>query len=332
MTKRRWILLAALLTMLALLSLVSLQAQTFGSAWTGQFYNTTTFSGPLAAIASYPNGLNFTWPGQPTDGSGIILAGVNPDNFSARFATSANFAQAGTYQFFGVADDQIQVYLDSTAVYSSMLPGQFNFQYSVPVGVHTLRIDLVELVGNAIIQFQWQLAGGGTPTAPAPSQVIGMVVNVQGLSLRSGPYLGASFLGVLRPSTAYPVLGKNTDEGGGYTWYLVRAGEQTGWASGRYFIISADVPIVRSTFEDIDNAPDVGVVAVPRANMNLRRRPSARSARIGNIPWGAEVTLVGRTIQGGQHFWFQVRYNGLVGWIYAPYVGYRGNIDLVPVR
>jgi hypothetical protein len=307
-------------------------AQTGGSGWTGQFYNTTTFTGSIVAIASYPGGLSFTWAGQPTDGNGIPLAGVNADNFSARFATSENFTVNDTYRFYGSADDQVRIYLDGIEVYYGVQPGPFSFERTITAGTHTLRVDLVELTSTAAIQLQWQSVSAGTPADPAPTQVIGHVVNVAGLSLRTGPYLGASRIGVLKPAIAYPVLGKNDDEGGGYTWYLVIAGDQQGWCSGRYFLIDGDVPETPSVFQEIDDAADVGVVAVPRAWMNFRVRPSIRSQRIGQIPWGDEAILVGRTIQGGENHWFQVRYNGMIGWIYAPYVGWRGNINSVPIR
>jgi hypothetical protein len=42
--------------------------------------------------------------------------------------------------------------------------------------------------------------------------------------------------------------------------------------------------------------------------------------------------LVGRTIQGGLHYWLQVWYQGKIGWIYAPFVTVRRNIDAVPIR
>jgi hypothetical protein len=331
MAKWRW----GLLIIMAAVILLSMSpdptyAQTFGSGWTGQFYNTTTFTGSIVAIASYPSGLSFTWPGQPMDGNGLPLAAVNADNFSARFATSENFAAAGSYRFFGTADDQIRVYLDGIEVYYGTQPGAFSFETTVTAGAHTLRVDLVEFLSNAVLQFQWQL--GGTTTTPQPTQVTGHLVSVNGLSLRTGPYLGASRISVLVPNTAYVVHGYSNDEGGWYTWYLVTAGEKQGWCSGRYFVVDGEVPEVTSVFQEIDGAPDVGVVAVPRAWMNLRRRPSIRSERIGQIPWGDEAILVGRTIQGGEHHWFQVRYAGMIGWIYAPYVSYRGNINSVPIR
>ena len=50
------------------------------------------------------------------------------------------------------------------------------------------------------------------------------------------------------------------------------------------------------------------------------------------MPWGAEVPLLGRTVQGGPNFWLQVSYNGKTCWIYAPFVTIRGDARSVPIR
>lgn len=312
---------------------------TFGTNWFGQFFVGTTFGpAPVASNISYPNGLNFNWPGSPTLADGTTpVTGVPPDNFSARF-TSAQTFQQGAYTFALNVDDQATVFVGGTSVFSATVPGNYSFTVTIPTaGTYAVQVDFVELIGTAILQFSWQLGTttpGLTGTA-APTGPIASVVNVRGLALRTGPYLGASYIGVLRPNIAYSVIGRSNDEGGSFTWYQINTGERTGWASGRYLTLQVDpntIPVVRTVFESIDGAPDVGAVAIPRAIMNLRRRPSIRSQRLAQVPWGAELVLIGRTVQGGNNFWLQVRYGNLVGWIYAPYVTVRGNVNGVPIR
>jgi hypothetical protein len=107
------------------------------------------------------------------------------------------------------------------------------------------------------------------------------------------------------------------------------------WVSGRYFTITGDpnsLPFITSIFDQVNNAPEVGVLAAPRAPMNLRRRPSTRTPVLAEIPWGALVPVIGRTVQGPDNFWYQVIYNGQVGWIYAPFISIRGDLDTVPIR
>jgi uncharacterized protein YraI len=341
MFKRFRIFIPALMALLLLAlapGMVSAQVS-FGTNWSAEFWNNTNFEGIPAAITVYPGGLNFNWgTGRPRDANNVELAAVNPDNFSARFQTTENFLQAGDYTFSGFVDDQVRVFIDGIEVFSQATPGNFTFNRTLTAGVHALRVDYVELTNTAILQFQWQFGGVApifTPTPAPPSGPQAHVVNVRGLSLRTGPYLGASFIGVLRPDNLYLVHGKNNDEGGGFTWYRVTVGERVGWASGRYLRLNvepATIPDMGSVFDELHSPHDTGVTAVPRAVMNFRRRPSIRSARIGQIPWGAEVPLLNRTIQGGQNFWFQVRYQGQIGWIFAPFVSVRGNIDAVPIR
>jgi uncharacterized protein YraI len=206
-----------------------------------------------------------------------------------------------------------------------------------------ITVEYFEGIDQAIVQVQWFLQGsatavGGftaTPLATAVPALTVSVKNVQGLALRTGPYLGASLVSVVRQGTEYVPLARNLDEGQ-FTWYLITVDTtRTGWVSGRYLNFTGDpnFPGVQGTiFDQIDGAPDIGVVGVTRSIMNLRRRPSIRTAVFEQIPWGAEVPILGRTIQDGRNFWFQVRYNNRVGWIFAPYVSVRGNIDAVPIR
>jgi Bacterial SH3 domain len=173
---------------------------------------------------------------------------------------------------------------------------------------------------------------------PATATVIipatGQVTEVKGLAVRTGPYLGATLINVARPGTTYSVLAQNRDEGP-YTWYLIQIGRQTGWVSGRYFAVSGTidaVPFSGSIFDQIDNAPDIGVRLTTNAIIDLRRRPSPRTPRVGTIPMGTEVIVLGRTVQEKQTFWIQVSYNGVVGWVPALPVTMRGPVENLPVR
>ncbi|MBK9748239.1 MAG: SH3 domain-containing protein [Chloroflexi bacterium] len=112
-------------------------------------------------------------------------------------------------------------------------------------------------------------------------------------------------------------------------------GERTGWASGRFLTISVaidQIPVQGSVFDQIDGVSDIGARAYPRAAMRIRTRPSTRMPVIGEIPWGGEAELIGRTVQAGTDRWYQIRYNGIVGWIDARWVTARGEMYQVPIR
>lgn len=319
---------------------------TFGTNWTAQYYNSNNLTGAIVATQTGINGINFNW-GE----SSPIPGTVNVDSFSARFTSVQQFT-AGTYEFVLSSDDGARVTIDGQValdvfVGRSLTTDRFTRTMS---GQHTIIVEYFENTGPASISFQWFLQGSAVPTSVGtPGQGVptgvpvtsapaftAAVTGVRGLSLRTGPYLGATLIAVLRPDIAYPISGRNRDEGT-FTWYLVTTAEgETGWASGRYLTITGNpdaIPVVGSVFDQIDGAPATGVIAAPRAYMNLRRRPSLRvNPPLDQVPWGAEVDLIGRTVQGGVNQWFQVRYNGQVGWIFASFVSVRGDINAVPIR
>jgi hypothetical protein len=174
------------------------------------------------------------------------------------------------------------------------------------------------------------------PQSPTPTPLgppVGQVIEVRGLAIRTGPYLGATIIGVLRPGTTYSIVGQSQDEGI-YTWFYITVGRISGWVSGRFFQTSGNmaiVPTMTSIFDQIDNAPDTGVIAVANSIIDMRRRPSGRTQIVNTIPLGATVQVLGRTMQGGL-FWLHVRYNGIVGWIPAAPVDVIGSIAAVPIR
>jgi uncharacterized protein YraI len=334
---------AGIFLILLLLIAVMVQAD-FGINWTGSFYNSTTPSGTPTATITGINGLNFNWPDIPNI-NGVPVVGLGADNFSARFTSTQTFGQ-GNYLFTITYDDNARVTIDGIEVFSDFTGGPVktrSFNRDMTAGAHTLEVTFVEISASAVLQFQWNPAGAvttpgvGTPLAPTGTPIpplTASVTGVRGLAVRTGPYLGASFVTTALPENAYPVLGRNQSENG-VTWYLITVNQRTGWASGRYLTFSTDpnsIPIQGSVFDTIDNPPGTGVIAAPRAVMNMRVRPSVRTAIIDSIPWGAEVPLLGRTVQGGQNFWLQVSYNGKIGWIYAPFVTIRGSVIAVPIR
>ncbi len=337
-----WMVLAGLLLALVLLPGMGVEAE-YGINWSATFYNTPNLTGTPTSVSGI-NGLNFNWgAGQPIVNGVPVLALT--DNFSARFTSVQTFVD-GTYEFVVASDDGVRVLIDGVTVWDQFVGRALTtdtFTRVMTAGSHTLTVEYFEGIDQAILQFQWFLQGTGgttpipgvtaTPLSTAVPPLTVQVVNVKGLSLRTGPYLGASLIGVARPGTAYAPLARNSDEGT-YTWFKITIGEKTGWVSGRYLQITGDpnsVPVETTIFQQLGNPTSTGVMGAPRSVMNFRVRPSQRTTRLSQIPWGGDVEILGRTIQGGNNYWFLVRYEGVVGWIYAPYVAIYGDINLVPV-
>lgn len=337
-----------ILVLLLLVSGAQVVRAEFGQNWTGQFWNCMDLgaSCSLQAVALFPNGINANWgTGAPTDGLGAPIPGMNIDGFSARFTSTQTF-QSQSYDFVITVNDGVRLYIDGAVVldqFTASGTNTFTVTRPMTAGSHTLIVEYVEVSGEALIQVQWFVTGTAPPTPGPPTAAplaTAEVVSVTGLSFRTGPYLGASMIGVLRPNITYAVSAKNSSEGI-FTWYQLTSpnhNNQVGWASGRYLSISGNrdaIPEVGTIFDQIDGAPDIGVVGTTRAVMNFRVRPSVRVARNAAIPqigWGENVAIIGRTVQGGRDFWYHVRYNGQVGWIFAPYVTLSGLRDAVPVR
>ncbi len=339
----------------ALLALVLPIQADFGTNWSVQFFpgkdlTTACPAGGNCALTGI-NGLNFNWGTGAPVVNGVTVFPADPqynDNFSARFTSSQALAP-GTYNFVVSSDDGVRVYINGALRLDKWVDRPLTtdtFTEVISTSPVLITVEYYENIDNAILQVQWFLQGAATPgfgtplltltplaTAVPPLTV--EVQNVRGLSIRTGPYLGASFVGVAVPGTVYTPIARRADEGGPYTWYLITAGDKTGWVSGRYLKFTGDpnsVPEQATIFEQIDDAPFVGVYAVPRSVMNFRRRPSQRSELLGQIAWGEQLELVGRTVQAGKNHWFQVRYNGQIGWIYAPFVSVQGDINAVPIR
>ncbi len=320
-----------------------------GTNWTGAFFNSTDLSGAQIATAVYPIGINQIWTGgTPKDGAGNVVPGVPANNWSARFSTTQTLP-AGNYTFTLVYDDGVRFKIDNTVVFDDFTGGSTRTrtaQVAITGGVYVLTVEFLQNTLDAVLQVSWitDAVGIGTPgvigtagptSTPAPIAT-GIVERVRGLAVRTGPYIGSTLVAVARPATTYSVIAQNKSEGP-FTWYLIQvSATKQGWASGRYLTVTgnlAAVPTQATIFDQIDAAPDINVIGQTRSVMNIRVRPSERTAKIGEVPWGAQISIIGRTRQGGKDFWYQIRYNGVVGWILSGFVGVKdGFIDAVPVR
>jgi hypothetical protein len=352
MKRNRSVLIAVLIVVtliIAIVPMLTVQAD-YGTNWTGTFYNDANLGTAVQTIAGI-NGLNFNWGANPPNVNGVNVPGIGADNFSARFTSTQNLTP-GQYSFVVSSDDGVRLYVNGALVLDKFI-GRVLTTDTISVSITTspvnLTVEYMDLVDQAILQVQWFLVSGGATAFPGQTLVFGtpgviatavppftvQVAGVKAEALRTGPYLGASLIGEVAAGNPLTPLARNKDEGI-YNWYLVNTGTKTGWISGRYVTLTGDlntIPLQSTIFEQIDGAPDVGVLAIPRSVMNLRKRPSIRSAKILEVAWGAETTLIGRTIQGGRNFWLQVRLKtGEVGWIFAPYVTIRGDVNAVPIR
>lgn len=65
-------------------------------------------------------------------------------------------------------------------------------------------------------------------------------------------------------------------------------------------------------------APARPPTVIVNINMNVRQGPGTNYAVIGGASTGQEFEITGT--ESGARWWFQINYNGMAGWIYAPLV------------
>ncbi len=347
MFRRFIITLAVLLTVISMLSFSlspTYAQEQFGSNWSAQYYNNVSFSGtPISRIDA---AINFSF------GTGSPDPAIPPDNFSARWTGTQNFATAGTYTFTLARDDGARVFLDGALILNHTEGGAqaFTADLFVAAGAHTIVVEYFELSGTASISFSWRLSSAGaltptftgpTPTpgptnTPAPTSlppippgaITATVIRASVLNVRSAPFIGAPVLGRIRRSQTYAIVGRNSNA----TWFLLQLSGFQAWAFGYYLAFYGNefnVPVVSAagsgTFVDLNSQ----AVGITQGGMRLRAEPNTTSAQIGRIPWGQTIPITGRTADGA---WYRTNWFGTVGWVYSPFIRIvEGNLNNVPI-
>jgi uncharacterized protein YraI len=77
--------------------------------------------------------------------------------------------------------------------------------------------------------------------------------------------------------------------------------------------------------------PLTGFTLVANSEVNIRSGPGTRFGVLGRVPRLATANIVGRN---SNTTWWQISYNGIVGWVSATFVTPQAGIDLnrVPIR
>lgn len=144
-----------------------------GNVWQAQFFNNIYLLGNTVLTTQYSN-LDLYW------GASSPGTGVNADNFSARIASDP-FFDAGTYRFYILADDAVQLWIDfpptkqpTLTTFNAPQPGQMLMvDVTLTGGVHHIQLDYREITGDAYLFVRWaNLATNPTPpTFPVPIAV-----------------------------------------------------------------------------------------------------------------------------------------------------------------
>jgi hypothetical protein len=120
-------------------------------AWTGEYYNNTSLGGSAALVRTDAS-INFDW------GYGSPAAGVNADNFSARWTRGAYFASSATYTFSATVDDGVRVWVDGTIVIDRWYAQSRTTHYGtiyLGAGTHQVKVEYFEQGGTAVCIVNW---------------------------------------------------------------------------------------------------------------------------------------------------------------------------------
>ncbi|CAG0926651.1 beta-glucosidase [Thermoflexales bacterium] len=118
------------------------------NAWRGEYFNNPNLQGSPIMVRNDPS-VNFGW------NYASPAANIPADYFSARWTRTLNF-EAGMYRFSARVDDGIRVWLDSSLIideWHTATPNTYLKDVNVPAGQHVLRVEYLEGVGTAFINF-----------------------------------------------------------------------------------------------------------------------------------------------------------------------------------
>ncbi|MGF1505273.1 MAG: SH3 domain-containing protein, partial [Anaerolineae bacterium] len=211
--------------------------------------------------------------------------------------------------------------------------------YNGVVGWESLSFETVIGDINTVPVVQ---PGGADPTPPPPGDnppidpgAAVSATTTTNVVLRSGPGTNFARVTVVPFNTTVPVLGRNAQN----SWVYVEYNNQPGWMAAFLVNIIGDlnaVPVVPPEGPGGNptpppDAPDPepqGVTARANANIVIRSGPSVDNDRVGSLPFGSVVPVVGRNSNGQ---WILIEYQGQQGWIAAWLTTINGSLNDVPI-
>ena len=129
--------------------------------WRGEYYNNTSLAGTPALVRN-DQAISFRW------GESSPARGIRADNFSARWTRTLDFAP-GLYRITVGADDGARLWIDDQRLIDEWHASPFR-EHEVVVGLngrHRVRLEYLELGGNAAVYLSWQRIATPTPTPTA---------------------------------------------------------------------------------------------------------------------------------------------------------------------
>ena len=142
-------------------------APAVGAGLTGSYFNNVTLTG--TPVLTRIEAVNFSWA------SASPGAGVNADNFSARWTGTLDVTTAGAYLFRTVSDEGVRVWVNGVLVIDNWLAHTSTTNTSATVNLlsgqrYPITVEYYDNTGAATMQLRWRLPGTtGYVAIPASS-------------------------------------------------------------------------------------------------------------------------------------------------------------------
>lgn len=128
--------------------------------WRAEFFNNRDLVGS-PVVARDDREINFDW------GAGAPAAGVNIDNFSARWTRSLELP-AGNYRFRLTVDDGARLWVNNALIidqWRDQVATTYSSDIYVPGGATPVRLEYYDSRGGAILRLTWAHTDPAAPTA-----------------------------------------------------------------------------------------------------------------------------------------------------------------------
>ncbi|HSC01321.1 MAG TPA: PA14 domain-containing protein, partial [Burkholderiaceae bacterium] len=161
-----------------------------GSGLGATYFNTNDLSG--AVVLSRTEAVDFDW------GSGSPGAGVNADNFSARWTGNLIAPSTGTYRFQTQSDDGVRLWVNGVAMISNWTDHSPTLDTSAGINLSAGQVvsivaEFYEKGGGAVMRLGWMPPGESSFVAIPASQLVAPAPPVGGTGL-SGSYFNNTTL------------------------------------------------------------------------------------------------------------------------------------------
>jgi uncharacterized protein YraI len=199
---------------------------------------------------------------------------------------------------------------------------------NLPAGQHTFTVEYYEASGVAYLNFS---LGGATATSvppPSNTDATGRVTAYR-LNVRSQPNAGSTILLKINQNEVYPITGRTADS----SWWQGNFNGTVGWVYGQFITVSngSAVPVVGGgSSQNTPPSSPTGYIVTATTSVNVRSGPGTNFGVLAVMRQGRSAPVLGRNAFGT---WWQVNYNGIVGWASGNFAVIQGGVDLsrIPV-